>query len=71
MHYITEQSAGAPTPILFFDILTATQGIVIFIIFVCLPSPIQIVKRWWIVQGTLDLNMTEMEVLNVVSITKS
>ncbi|KAG4069093.1 hypothetical protein HA402_008404 [Bradysia odoriphaga] len=47
-----------------FDILNALQGIVIFIIFVCLPKPMAVIKRWWHDRGSLVLHETEMQVLN-------
>lgn len=47
-----------------FDVLNALQGVVIFIIFLCLPRPKRIITRWWKSQGSLDCNTTEMEVLN-------
>lgn len=47
-----------------FDILNALQGIVIFIIFVCLPKPMAVITRWWHDRGSLELHETEMEVLN-------
>lgn len=47
-----------------FDILNALQGIVIFIIFVCLPRPLNIIKHWWMDRGSLDLNITELQELN-------
>lgn len=57
-------TSTAPSPLAFFDILIALQGVVIFIIFVCLPVPKQIIQRWWISRGSLDLHMAEMEALN-------
>lgn len=46
------------------DILIALQGVVIIIIFVCLKRPMNIIKRWWVEKGSLDLNIIEMEMLN-------
>lgn len=57
----------AEASLVLFDIMNALQGIVIFIIFVCLPQPLHIIKRWWMDRGSLDLstaNMTELEILN-------
>lgn len=47
-----------------FDVLNALQGVVIFIIFLCLPRPKRIITRWWKSEGTFECNHTEMEVLN-------
>lgn len=65
--FFATSSAGTsstPSSLAFFDILIALQGIVIFIIFVCFPVPKQIIQRWWIAKGSLDLHMAEMDVLN-------
>lgn len=50
--------------VVLFDILNALQGIVIFIIFVSLPQPLRIIKRWWMDRGSMDLHTTELETLN-------
>lgn len=61
---------SADGSLVIFDILNALQGILIFIIFVCLPRPLHIIKRWWMDRGSLDLKLetmpceTELEVLN-------
>lgn len=49
------------TTVELFDILNALQGINIFIIFVSLPRPLHIIKRWWSDRG--EWNTTEMEQL--------
>lgn len=52
------------SPFAFFDVLIALQGVFIFIIFVCSPSPLRIIKRWWIDTGSLDITaFTELEAL--------
>lgn len=55
---------SSDSSLVLFDILNALQGIVIFIIFVCLPKPKAIITRWWHDRGSLELHATEMEVLN-------
>lgn len=57
-HHSTSES------LVLFDILNALQGVVIFIIFVCLKHPLNIIKQWWMDRGSLDLNMTELQLLN-------
>lgn len=48
-----------------FDILNALQGIVIFIIFVSLPQPLGVIKRWWRDRGSFEVvRATEMHTLN-------
>lgn len=48
-----------------FDILNALQGIVIFIIFVSLPQPLGVIKRWWRDRGSFEVvRSTEMQTLN-------
>lgn len=56
--------APSSSSLVLFDVLNALQGVVIFIIFLCLPRPKLIITRWWKSQGSLDCNNTEMEVLN-------
>lgn len=62
---------SAEGSLVIFDIMNALQGILIFIIFICLPRPLHIIKRWWMDRGSLDLDLetcepveTEMETLN-------
>lgn len=51
--------------VVLFDILNALQGIVIFIIFVSLPQPLGIIKRWWSDRGSFQLPRdTELQTLN-------
>lgn len=57
-------NGSMPSSLIFFDILIALQGVVIFIIFVCLPPQCQLIKRWWVATGSLDLQAAEMEALN-------
>lgn len=43
------------SPFAFFDVLIALQGVIIFIVFVCLPRPMRIIKRWWVAGGSFDV----------------
>lgn len=64
--YIVSSSSppSGLSPFAFFDVLIALQGVIIFILFVCLPRPMRIIKRWWIESGSLDVAAyTEIEVL--------
>lgn len=38
-----------------FDIINALQGILIFLIFVCLPRPMQLIKHWWKDRGSFHV----------------
>lgn len=53
------------SPFAFIEVLVALQGVLVFILFVCLPKPMRAVRRWWIESGSLDLReSTELELLN-------
>lgn len=55
---------SALSPFAFFDVLIALQGVFIFIIFVCSPTQLRIIKRWWINFGSLDTTThTELDAL--------
>lgn len=57
------------SPFAFFDVLIALQGVFIFIIFICSPKPLRIIKRWWIATGSLDVAaFTELEALKKHSV---
>lgn len=30
-----------------FDIINALQGVLIFLMFVCLPRPMKLIEKWW------------------------
>lgn len=47
--------ADAISPFAIFDIFIALQGLFIFIIFVCSPKPLWMIKRWWISSGSLEI----------------
>lgn len=52
------------TPFSLIEIFIALQGVFIFIIFVCLPKPSRIVKRWWVAGGSLEVAAsTELQTL--------
>lgn len=57
------------TTVELFDILNALQGINIFIIFVSLPRPLHIIKRWWSDRGEWDT--TEMEQMQPIAVAES
>lgn len=40
----------------FFDVINALQGVIIFGMFICLPHPMKLVKRWWIDRGSLQIS---------------
>lgn len=72
--HLNEQTAVADgttmSPFAFFDVLIALQGVFIFVIFICSPKPLRIVKRWWVATGSLDVAaLTELEALKENSIT--
>lgn len=56
---------SAASPLAFIEVLIALQGVFIFIIFICLPKPFRVLKRWWVSKGSLDVAaFTELEILN-------
>lgn len=59
--------ADTISPFAFFDIFIALQGLFIFIIFVCSPTPLWIIKRWWISSGSLDLVVVSNSELGVLT----
>lgn len=64
---VTYSTANMPviSPFAFVEVLVALQGVLIFILFVCLPKPLRVVKRWWIESGSFDIReATELELLN-------
>lgn len=68
--HINAEKSDEVSPFAFFDVLIALQGVFIFIIFVCLPKPLKIIKRWWIAKGTLDVAaFTELESLKTNNVT--
>ncbi|XP_031631586.1 probable G-protein coupled receptor Mth-like 14 [Contarinia nasturtii] len=69
-HINIEKPPDGVSPFAFFDVLIALQGVFIFIIFVCLPKPLKMIKRWWIAKGTLDIAaLNELESLKTTSVT--
>lgn len=52
---IGADDADTISPFAIFDIFIALQGLFIFIIFVCSPKPLWMIKRWWISSGSLDV----------------
>lgn len=61
---VAVDDADTISPFAFFDVLLALQGLFIFIIFVCSPSTLWIIKRWWIASGSLDVvSNTELKAL--------
>lgn len=50
-----DAAADTISPFAIFDIFIALQGLFIFIIFVCSPKPLWMIKSWWISSGSLDL----------------
>lgn len=66
---ISPNEAAAMSPFAFFDVLIALQGVFIFIIFICSPKPLKILKRWWVANGSLDVAaFTELEALKKHSV---
>lgn len=43
------------TQLVIFDVLNALQGLTIFLIFVCLPRPLRLIKRWWKHRGSYEV----------------
>lgn len=54
---------GSESSLVLFDIINALQGILIFLIFVYLPYPRNIIIKWWKDRGSLEICETELEVL--------
>lgn len=54
---------GSESSLVLFDIINALQGILIFLIFVYLPYPRNIIMKWWKDRGSLEIHETELEVL--------
>jgi hypothetical protein len=48
--------AGAITLL---DAFNSLQGVFIFFVFVCLPRPRKLIKKWWINRGSIDLQELE------------
>lgn len=44
-----------------FDVINALQGVIIFGMFVCLPHPMKLVRRWWKDRGSLQILKTYMD----------
>lgn len=70
---IAPNEAAAMSPFAFFDVLIALQGVFIFIIFICSPKPLKIVKRWWVANGVYKCEdeitaFTELETLKKHSV---
>lgn len=63
---INVDDANTISPFAFFDIFIALQGVFIFIIFVCSPTPLWIIKRWWISSGSLDVVIVSNSELSVL-----
>lgn len=42
-----------------FDIINALQGVLIFLIFVCLPRPMKLVGKWWNDRGSFKVLATD------------
>jgi hypothetical protein len=62
------------TPFIIFDVLNSLQGLTIFLIFICMPRPFRLIKRWWKDRGSFQVppqtisrnngnNVTEMQLL--------
>lgn len=45
----------AETSTTLFDIVNALQGVLIFLVFVCLPRPLQLIKHWWNDRGSFQV----------------
>lgn len=58
---IGADNADTISPFAIFDIFIALQGLFIFIIFVCSPTPLWMIKRWWVSSGSLDVAVTNSE----------
>jgi hypothetical protein len=39
----------------FFDIINALQGVLIFLVFVCLPRQLEFVRQWWKDRGSFQV----------------
>lgn len=39
-----------------FDVINALQGVIIFGMFICLPHPMKLVRRWWKDRGSLQIS---------------
>lgn len=51
--------------LIIFDLLNALQGILIFIMFICLPHYYKIIINWWFDRGSLTVpTETELQTLN-------
>jgi len=50
------------TSFMFFDIMNALQGVWIFIMFVCLPRPMKLIKGWWKDRGSFKVLTTSEDV---------
>src|SRR5690349_16208893 len=38
-----------------FDIINALQGVLIFLMFVCLPRPLKLIREWWKDRGSFQV----------------
>jgi hypothetical protein len=38
-----------------FDIINALQGVLIFLMFVCLPRPMKLIQQWWSDRGSFQV----------------
>lgn len=38
-----------------FDIVNALQGVLIFLMFVCLPRPMKLIQEWWKDRGSFEV----------------
>lgn len=38
-----------------FDIVNALQGVLIFLMFVCLPRPMKLIQQWWKDRGSFQV----------------
>lgn len=45
----------AETSSTIFDIINALQGVLIFLMFVCLPRPMKLIKHWWSDRGSFQV----------------
>lgn len=45
----------AETSSTIFDIINALQGVLIFLMFVCLPRPMKLIKHWWNDRGSFQV----------------
>lgn len=39
-----------------FDVINALQGVIIFAMFICMPRPMKLVRRWWKDRGSLQIS---------------